>query len=35
MISYPPTSIHAAGSAFDSIAEEYDDLFTRSDARAL
>jgi ubiquinone/menaquinone biosynthesis C-methylase UbiE len=30
MISYPPTSVYAAGSAFDAIAEEYDDLFTRS-----
>ena len=30
MISSAPTSIHAAGLAFDTIAEQYDDLFTRS-----
>ena len=30
MTSCSLTSIHAAGSAFDSIAEQYDDLFTRS-----
>lgn len=30
MTSPPSTSLHAAGLAFDTIAEQYDDLFTRS-----